>query len=588
MEELLDKGIGAIADNVSKIYSEIKEEVKYFRRENINKYLGTFVAKFRNVKTILHGVHPKPFYEVYQPLRVRIQRRTVPNYDSKTIFSGHNFLTLTGDAGSGKSMLFKHLFMDSIVQANGIPIFVELRNVNESGQSIEDFINSIVSTHITASSRVRERLLERGDFVFFLDGFDEVKKDLKAKTIQSICGIQEKYPKNRMVISTRPYTNIEMLPNFLSISVVPMSNEEIISFTRRQISEAELAERIVQSIAEARKNNAIMTFLQNPLLLSLYILTYQNSSEIPNKVSLFYRRVVDALFIEHDSKSKIGFQRERASKITFDRFESVMKKFSLVSFFDEKFAFDIEYARKLISKILETEQDSKFTADELIEDLKLAFSLWVEDGGLLSFAHRSLQEYFCAIYIRDAPEKSRERIYSKVSERMRRGFASDMFKLLSILSEVDNHYYNKNYLIPMLTELSAKVEACNSPFDLALVFFAYFNRSKSETQLQILPSGYKYLMLLDSQTLGYKFFMAVKAVLESVEKPTEQFEVAKKSPGVFLKNAKPQFIVLLNGDKKCLELSEEIKSFVSTELHRVGERLVAEKRQDEDILSLLS
>lgn len=46
--------------------------------------------------------------------------------------------------------------------------------------------------------------------------------------------------------------------------------------------------------------------------------------------------------------------------------------------------------------------------------MKVAISLWVEDGGLTSFAHRSLQEYFAALFIKDLDEQNKEIVYAQI------------------------------------------------------------------------------------------------------------------------------------------------------------------------------
>lgn len=406
MDKIIEQGISGIIGNISSIYKEVKEEWNYASGEKINRYLDSFWKKNREIKTLLHGNNPKPFYEIYYPLTISLNEKRFKKYNAKSIFSQRNAFIVTADAGSGKSMLIKHLFNNCIELSYGIPFNIELRYLNDGDYSLEDYIANQIKVHITESLRVKERLFQKGFFIFFLDGYDEVKKDLKQKLIHSIRALCDKHPNIKIMISSRPYTNIEMLQNFVNIKIRPLTNDEVVEFIKKQIQDEELAKKIVKSIEESKKTN-ISSFLQNPLLLTLYILTYQNSSEIPAKVSLFYRRVVDSLFIEHDSKTKTGFQRERISNITFDKFEDVMKKFSIVSFFEDKPAFDIDYARNLLRKVIQNDCNCSFTPDELIEDLKLSFSFWIEDSGSISYAHKSLQEYFASLYIKDLDQTTK-------------------------------------------------------------------------------------------------------------------------------------------------------------------------------------
>jgi predicted NACHT family NTPase len=285
-------------------------------------------------------------------------------------------------------------------------------------------------------------MLQGGEFIFFFDGYDEVKKDLKQQSINSLKDMQERFTKCKFFISTRPYTQLEMLSNHSTVQIMPLSNDDVQSFIRQQLEDTELSERIVNSITEAQRTR-FSSFLKNPLLLTLYILTYKNSSEIPSKASVFYRRVIDSLFIEHDSKTKVGFQRERVSRISFDKFYDVMMKFSFVSFFEDRFSFDTHYACDRISRIISKDLNCSFSSEELIEDLKLSFSFWIDDSGELSFAHKSLQEYFCALYIRDLGEPQKQDIYERLLRKADGG--RDVFNLLSILEEVDTTMYLQRY-----------------------------------------------------------------------------------------------------------------------------------------------
>ncbi len=524
-EVVATAAITKILQNLERIYKEVSEEWKAQTGEKINNYLTTFLQKNSEVKTILHGNQPKPFYDVYFPLRLSCKDRIVPDKNVENIFKIRNTLIVSAEAGSGKSMLAKHLFIDVIERCYGIPFIIELRYLNETETKLEDYIFEQVSKHVTSSERVYKRLLDRGEFIFFLDGYDEVKKELKQKTIMGIKNINELYPNIKLFISSRPYTNIDMLQNFQTLEICPLDEEEIVGFIKKQIDDEQLASQMCSSVNVARKSK-ISSFLQNPLLLTLYILTYQNSSEIPGQASLFYRRVINALFIEHDSKTKFGYQRERVSKVSYDRFEDVMKKFSIVSFFDDKISFDYEYARKLIGQIIDNDENCNFTSEELIEDLKLAFSLWVEDSGFYSFAHRSIQEYFAALYIRDLDEESKQSLYSQIVEKMDK-FTTDMYNLLSILNEIDNIAYLKYYLVPVISEYHSFLT--DNPDNTSFLFSMFsFHDYKKESVIRtsISLAGFKYYFLLDKERFTGQIF---KIIDEEVIKKNGFGDLVKNS-----------------------------------------------------------
>ena len=60
--------------------------------------------------------------------------------------------------------------------------------------------------------------------------------------------------------------------------------EEIKSFIKRQFGKAEqeLADKIIETISN-EESKTYKSFLSNPLLLSMFIITYQTDSNIPQK-----------------------------------------------------------------------------------------------------------------------------------------------------------------------------------------------------------------------------------------------------------------------------------------------------------------
>lgn len=290
-QQIEEAGASKLVESVELIYRELKEEWNYQTKDKINKYLMNMMQRYGEVKTILHGNNPRSFYDVYYPLSLSINRRPISSSTTPTLFRRRQALIVTADAGSGKSMLVKHLFNSAIKESYKIPFVIELRYLNTSDASLEEYIESQIHAHITESARIKKRLLEEGKLIFFLDGYDEVKKELKQEVVRSLKEMHERFTKCKFLISTRPYTDLEMLSNLSTIQIMPLSTDDVQGFIRQQIQDNELSERIIMSVSEADQSK-FSSFLKNPLLLTLYILTYKNSSEIPSKASVLYRRVI--------------------------------------------------------------------------------------------------------------------------------------------------------------------------------------------------------------------------------------------------------------------------------------------------------
>lgn len=153
LEHLQEAGASKLVDSIERIYRELKEEWNYHAKDKINQYLYNMMQRYGEVKTILHGNNPKLFYDVYYPLSLSINGRPIAADTTPSLFRRRQALIITADAGSGKSMLVKHLFNSAIKSSYKIPFVIELRYLNSSNDTLDKFIDDQISLHITESSR---------------------------------------------------------------------------------------------------------------------------------------------------------------------------------------------------------------------------------------------------------------------------------------------------------------------------------------------------------------------------------------------------------------------------------------------------
>ena len=81
-----------------------------------------------------------------------------------------------------------------------------------------------------------------------------------------------------------------------------------------------------------------MEFTQNPLLLTIMLMTYEQFAEIPSKMHIFYREAYVALSQKHDA-SKGAYKRVLKTGLTADRFAEYFAEFCARSYRDERFEF---------------------------------------------------------------------------------------------------------------------------------------------------------------------------------------------------------------------------------------------------------
>ncbi len=338
-----------------------------------------------------------------------------------------------------------------------------MRKVRSKGFIIEEEIaKSLYTSNISVDTVIT--LLEEGKFVLLFDGYDEISLRSHVSFNEYFVDFLSKYPHNKFVLTSRPYSGSENLPKFCKYSIVNFSNDEIDHFIRKQIKDPEIASNVIASVGRC-SYDYIRSYLSNSLLLSVYILISRKSIKMPKKQHYFYRRVIDTLFEEHDLISKVGHYRELASGLVQEEIEMVLQMFSLFSYFSQKIYFDKRYFYKKLNEIRELNRNNKigfgvpnFDNHKMLHDLKVSISLFVEDDGQLSFIHRSIQEYFIVslVYNLDRYD-SKEQMYGKILDRIKNRKSYEIHTLLSLFSDMDKTNYYKFLLNPALKHITNNI-----------------------------------------------------------------------------------------------------------------------------------
>ncbi|PKA99597.1 NACHT domain-containing protein [Flavobacteriaceae bacterium MAR_2009_75] len=455
--------LNTFRESFKDIRKEIREGFDKFYDTGLSNYLNKSYSENISTKTFLHpeGIQ---FYDTFYPMKLTDSRGLLM-YDcsAKEIFRHSPRSTIIGTAGSGKSLIAKHIFLQTVKQKLGIPILITLRDLNHSNISFEDFLydeifnNRLYEENRTSSGKFSskkkenafEKAINEGVFVFILDGYDEIYSNRLPLITKEIRNYVQKNRFNKFIITSRPGTSLESLNGFKNLFVKDLEYIDIDSFIKKQLpKKLSVAEEMTAEI-NSPENNSYRFLLKNPLLLAMFITTYSIHPEMPKKKSQFYWNVFDTYYTKHDSSKEPGFKHERLTFLQKEDFIQFLDWFSFHSYCEGVYSFSGSFIEKLAPKIFEV-LDLNISIEDLVRDLEVGIGIFVRDGQEYIFPHRSIQEYFSADFLSKRNISSKKKFYSDEFEGLSMQ-TSDPTNFWSLCLELDKNFFLKYFLLPKLS-----------------------------------------------------------------------------------------------------------------------------------------
>ena len=320
--DLLKNSISTFFDATKETMISAKWKL-YLKFERFFKdYLTQISNKHIKAKTFFIREQPVDFYDFYVPIDISCKENKIETVDFKKLTDKSSYTVITGNAGCGKSILMRHLLLSCIVYKCKIPVFIELRRLNVNNIELIDLIKLFLSENgLKCGPEIVELALEDGRFAIMLDGYDEVKHKLREKLIGSILVLSTKYYKNSFIVSSRPENQFSGWNNYSIYCIDPLSVSQAVDLLEKLNYDEGIKETFISKLKDELYDKH-KSFLSNPLLLSIMLLTSSHSSNIPDKLSVFYNQAYEAMFQRHDAL-KSGFNRERLSKLDIQDFARV-------------------------------------------------------------------------------------------------------------------------------------------------------------------------------------------------------------------------------------------------------------------------
>ncbi|MBC2177740.1 NACHT domain-containing protein [Listeria booriae] len=465
---MTDVTVGIVKNAISSISSKVSDFNKKKATKlssSYVKYLKTSFNKYCKIKTILYKREPQDLYSFYESLDVKrdTDDQIISSENIMDIVSIGNKLIITGTGGSGKTVMLKYLFLESIKKNFKIPILIELRSLNDTPKediNLLDYIyNSLESMNLSIERKYFEYSLVDGNYLILLDGFDELNSDIAKKVTEEIINISDKYHDNHFIVSSRPSYDFVAWNDYIELSTQALTKEKALSLIDKLDFNTAIKKKFYKEL-ESELFFKYHSFASVPLLLTIMLLTYENNASIPDKLNDFYEQAFAALYHTHDAL-KGGYSREIRSNLGYDIFKDVFSYFCFKTYFNQEYEFTrdklLSYIEEAVTK--RTKGNQVKSSDYLL-DLTKSVCMLIQDGLIYKFSHRSFQEYFAAVYTTQLNDTTQARLL-KSWLKEDGGLVRAHSGYLNILRELQEERYEKNIIYPAMLELKKQLERCS-------------------------------------------------------------------------------------------------------------------------------
>jgi hypothetical protein len=419
-------------------------------KRTLEDYLKTSLKNYGYTKTILYRDKPTLVSNFYISTKLKTKDKIIHSDDISEIFQVSRSILITGLAGSGKSIFCRNIFLEILCSSKwGVPIFVELRNLPNEEPYIE---NAIVELFKTSNNNFQVNdvvnILNCGPAKIILDGFDEIDPAKVESVGQEIVFLTKKYQGLTVFLTSRPDETVSSMEGFTELRVCPLDKDSAIKL----VSKLQYDEIVKSKFLDELKGDLFenhQSFLSNPLLLTIMLMTYEQLADIPGKMHIFYEQAFDFLFNKHDA-TKSMYKRTHFSNLSIDDFKKVLSAFSILTYINREFRFSdskalehLESTKKIIS--------IEFDKQKYLSDLEKSTCILMRDGLQLSFSHRSFQEYFSALYISKLTSENRPKLLSKLCEH------SSFDNVVDLLFEMNVELVEKDLILPKVKHFNKRM-----------------------------------------------------------------------------------------------------------------------------------
>lgn len=250
---------------------KLDNKIINFTYENaFEKYLKRSYEKVLLLNPIVFQNQQRSIKELYVPLTLQKAHTDevykITEYNNELI-PYYKKVLIADSAGMGKSTILKWLFISCIETNQGIPIYIELRKLSKEKTISKEILRELSSINENIDKDFVATLINKGDFIFFLDGFDEIPLVEKEFVSGDIEEFISKASNNYFVMASRQEEALASFGSFQKFNIVPLTSEEAFQLIDKYSINKQISEKLIEDIKKPDIFNAIEEFLTNPMMV---------------------------------------------------------------------------------------------------------------------------------------------------------------------------------------------------------------------------------------------------------------------------------------------------------------------------------
>lgn len=302
-----------------------------------------------------------------------------------------NVAVVLGEPGMGKTTMLHYLVRRESLKPDGLlPIFVRLSEFCKTREPLETFLLAAVENRLPgpAMRQAAQSALQQGRALVLLDGLDEVRRDEYGAVAERIRAFIAAHQDCRTIVTSRKAGFQSQQAPYPLFEIDKLPLEEIRRFTSKWFGGAtDLAKRIAG-------NPRLFELAQNPFLLSIICVIYENEQALPERRLELYKKCTVTLLTLYDEKPVA-----KANSFTRLLKERVLEDLAYHFFCEQMDEFPYDPLVEQIGRTLAAMHRS-VNEEQVLQEIRENSGLLQQSDDRHLFVHRTFFEYYTAVKLR--------------------------------------------------------------------------------------------------------------------------------------------------------------------------------------------